>query len=37
LEKKLEKYIIDVTDWGNSLSPEEFINFDNVFIKNKGQ
>ncbi len=35
--KKLEKYIIDVTDWGNSLSPEEFINFDNVFIKNKGQ
>jgi len=35
--KKLEKYIIDVTDWGNSLSPEEFINFDNVFFKNKGQ
>lgn len=35
--KKLEKYIIDVTDWGNSLSPEEFINFDNVFIKHKGQ
>lgn len=35
--KKLEKYTIDVTDWGNSLSPEDFINFDNVFIKNKGQ
>ncbi len=35
--KKLEKYTIDVTDWGNSLSPEDFINFDNVFIKNRGQ
>lgn len=35
--KKLEKYTIEITDWGNSLSPEEFINFDNVFIKNKGQ
>jgi hypothetical protein len=35
--KKLEKYTIEITDWGNSLSPEEFINFDNVFIKNEGQ
>lgn len=35
--KKLEKYTIEITDWGNSLSQEEFINFDNVFIKNKGQ
>lgn len=35
--KKLEKYTIEITDWGNSLSTEEFINFDNVFIKNKGQ
>lgn len=35
--KKLEKYTIEITDWGNSLSPEDFINFDNVFIKNKGQ
>lgn len=35
--KKLEKYTIDITDWGNSLSPDEFINFDHVFIKNKGQ
>ncbi|WP_291284867.1 sensor histidine kinase [Flavobacterium sp.] len=35
--KKLEKYTIDVTDWGNSLSQEDFINFDNVFIKNRGQ
>jgi signal transduction histidine kinase len=35
--KKLEKYTIEITDWGNSLSPEEFINFNNVFVKNKGQ
>nr|WP_314838510.1 ATP-binding protein [uncultured Flavobacterium sp.] len=35
--KKLEKYTIEITDWGNSLSPEEFINFNNVFIKNEGQ
>ncbi|WP_310554661.1 ATP-binding protein [Flavobacterium sp.] len=35
--KKLEKYTIEITDWGNSLSTEEFINFDNVFVKNKGQ
>lgn len=35
--KKLEKYTIEITDWGNSLSAEEFINFDNVFIKNEGQ
>jgi signal transduction histidine kinase len=35
--KKLEKYTIDITDWGNFLSNEEFINFDRVFIKNEGQ
>lgn len=35
--KKLERYTIDITDWGNFLSEEEFINFNKIFIKNQGQ
>lgn len=27
--KRLEKYIIDITDWGNDLSNEDYINLDN--------
>ena len=27
--KKLEKYIIDITDWGNELSNDDFIKLDN--------
>ena len=27
--KKLEKYIIDITDWGNELSNEDYIKLDN--------
>lgn len=32
--KKLEKYTIDVTDWGNFLSEDDFINFNQTQIKN---
>lgn len=35
--KKLEKYTIEITDWGNFLSEEDFINFNEAFTKNKGQ
>lgn len=28
--KKLEKYIIDITDWGNDLSNEDYIKLDDV-------
>lgn len=35
--KKLERYTIDITDWGNFLSEEEYINFDKYFLKNQGQ
>lgn len=31
--KRVEKYIIDIVDWGNFLSPDDFINFNNSFIK----
>ncbi|MBA6314965.1 ATP-binding protein [Cellulophaga baltica] len=27
--KKLEKYIIDITDWGNELSNEDYVKLDN--------
>lgn len=35
--KKLEKYTIEITDWGNFLSEDEFINFNSSFVKNEGQ
>lgn len=39
--KKLEKFTIEVTDWGNFLSKEDFINFNNSYVKetrnNKGE
>lgn len=35
--KKLERYTIDVTDWGNFLSEDDFINFDQTQIKNDKQ
>lgn len=28
--KKLEKYIIDITDWGNDLSNEDYIKLDDI-------
>ncbi|MFN6075195.1 MAG: ATP-binding protein, partial [Fluviicola sp.] len=28
--KRLEKYIIDITDWGNELSNEDYIKLDNL-------
>lgn len=28
--KRLEKYIIDITDWGNDLSNEDYINLDSI-------
>ncbi|WP_293936070.1 ATP-binding protein [Sphingobacterium sp. UBA5996] len=35
--KKLEKYTIDITDWGNFLSEDDYININNSFLKNEGQ
>ncbi len=35
--KKLEKYTIDVTDWGNFLSEDDYININKLAIKHKGQ
>lgn len=35
--KKLEKYSIEITDWGNFLSKEEYISFNKSFIKNEGK
>jgi signal transduction histidine kinase len=35
--KKLEKYSIEITDWGNFLTEEEYINFNKIFIKNEGK
>lgn len=35
--KKLEKYTIDITDWGNFLSDEDYININETFIKNEGK
>ena len=34
--KKLEKYTIDITDWGNFLSDDDYININESFIKNEG-
>lgn len=31
--KKLEKFTIEITDWGNFLSQEDYINFDQIYIK----
>ncbi|WKX75544.1 ATP-binding protein [Zobellia laminariae] len=31
--KKLEKFTIEITDWGNFLSKEDYINFDQIYIK----
>jgi signal transduction histidine kinase len=31
--KRVEKYIIDIVDWGNFLSEDDFINFNNSFTK----
>lgn len=35
--KKLEKYTIEITDWGNFLSENDYININESFIKNKGK
>lgn len=35
--KKLERYTIDITDWGNFLSEDDYININESFIKNEGQ
>ena len=35
--KKLEKYTIEITDWGNFLSETDYININESFIKNEGK
>ncbi len=35
--KKLERYTIDITDWGNFLTEDEFISFNKTFLKNEGK
>ncbi len=35
--KKLEKYIIDITDWGNDLSNEDYIKLDTLSKQNAVQ
>lgn len=35
--KKLEKYTIEITDWGNFLSKDDYINLNKSFIKNEGK
>ncbi|NBB29162.1 sensor histidine kinase [Cellulophaga sp. BC115SP] len=35
--KKLEKYTIEITDWGNFLSEDDYININKSFIKNEGK
>ncbi|MEY2792438.1 MAG: hypothetical protein RJA76_430 [Bacteroidota bacterium] len=35
--KKLERYSIEITDWGNFLSEDEYISFNRTFIKNEGK
>ncbi len=35
--KKLEKYTIDITDWGNFLSDDDYININESFVKNEGK
>ncbi|MEQ9440947.1 MAG: ATP-binding protein [Cyclobacteriaceae bacterium] len=34
--KRVERYIIDIVDWGNFLSNDDFINFNQVFTKGEG-
>ncbi len=35
--KRVERYIIDIVDWGNFLSEEDFINFNESFTKGEGE
>lgn len=35
--KRVERYIIDIVDWGNFLSVDDFINFNESFSKGEGQ
>lgn len=35
--RKLEKYTIEITDWGNFLSQDDYININQSFIKNLGK
>lgn len=35
--KKLEKYTIEITDWGNFLSEDDYININQSYIKNEGK
>ncbi len=35
--KKLEKYTIEITDWGNFLSEDDYININQSFVKNRGK
>lgn len=35
--KKLEKYTIEITDWGNFLSDDDYVNINEFFIKNEGK
>jgi signal transduction histidine kinase len=35
--KRVERYIIDIVDWGNFLSEDDFINFNESFVKTKGE
>ncbi|MDN4165808.1 sensor histidine kinase [Cytophagales bacterium LB-30] len=35
--KRLEKYTIEITDWGNFLSEDDYINIGQTFIKNEGK
>lgn len=35
--KRVEKYIIDIVDWGNFLSEDDYINFNEAFTKGEGE
>lgn len=35
--KRVERYIIDIVDWGNFLSAEDYINLDAAFTKGEGE
>lgn len=35
--KRVERYIIDIVDWGNFLSEDDFINFNKSFTKGDGE
>ena len=35
--KRVERFIIDIVDWGNFLSQDDFINFNESFSKSKGE